>query len=68
MAYQYAMYGIGNVPAEMIKEAANNVISDRKQIARIEEQVEDQKVLAKIREIITIKPKKISAEKFRDLK
>ena len=68
VAYQYAMYGIGNVPAEMIKEAANNVISDRKQIARIEEQVEDQKVLAKIREIITIKPKKISAEKFRDLK
>lgn len=68
VAYQYAMYGIGNVPAEMIKEAANNVISDRKQIARIEEQVEDQKVLAKIRETITIKSKKISAEKFRDLK
>ncbi len=68
VAYQYAMYGIGNVPAEMIKEAANNVISDRKQIARIEEQVEDQKVLAKIREAITIKPKKISAEKFRNLK
>lgn len=68
VAYQYAMYGIGNVPAEMIKEAANNIMSDRKQIARIEEQVEDQKVLAKIRESITIKTKKISAEKFRDLK
>ena len=68
VAYQYAMYGIGNVPPEMIKEAANNVMSDRRQIARIEEQVEDQKVLAKIKETITIKPKKISAEKFRELK
>lgn len=65
--YQYAMYGMGNVPAELLKEAANNVLSDRKQLDRIIEQVEDQKVLAKLKEEITIKPTKISASKFREL-
>jgi len=68
VAYQYAMYGLGNVPAELIKEAAQNVITDRKQLARIEEQVEDQKVMSKLREEITIKTKKISADKFREQK
>ncbi|MCQ2156488.1 MAG: trigger factor family protein [Bacteroidales bacterium] len=67
VAYQYAMYGIGNVPPEMIKEAAQNVFNDSKQVERLVEQVEDQKVLAKIKETITIKSKKISSEKFREL-
>ena len=67
VAYQYAMYGIGNVPPEMIKEAAQNVFNDSKQAERLVEQVEDQKVLAKIKETITIKSKKISSEKFREL-
>ena len=35
---------------------------------RILEQVEDEKVLAKLKETVTIKAKKISAEKFRELK
>ncbi|MCQ2176434.1 MAG: trigger factor family protein [Bacteroidales bacterium] len=68
VAYQYAMYGIGNVPEEMIAEAAKNVLADRKQFSTIEEQVEDTKVLAKIAETITVKTKKITSEKFRELK
>lgn len=68
VAYQYAAYGMGNVPAELIKEAANNIISDKKQIERLAEQVEDTKVMGKIKEIITIKSKKISSDKFRELK
>ena len=67
VAYQYAMYGIGNVPQEMIEEAARGVLADRKQFANIEEQVEDQKVLTKLKEDITIKAKRISSEKFREL-
>lgn len=67
VAYQYAMYGIGNVPEEMIEEAAKNVLSDRKQLSSIEEQVEDEKVLSKLREEITVKKKKISSAKFREL-
>lgn len=68
VTYQYAMYGIGNVPEDMIAEAVKNVLNDRKQIDRLAEQVEDQKVIAKIKETITLKAKKITSEKFRELK
>ena len=68
VTYQYAMYGIGNVPQEMIDEAVNNVLHDQKQVERLAEQVEDQKVLDKIKSVITLKSKKISAEKFKELK
>jgi len=68
VAYQYAMYGMGNVPEELIKDAAKNVLSDSKQVDRLVEQVEDRKVLDKLKEEITIKAKKISSDKFRELK
>ncbi len=67
VTYQYAMYGIGNVPEDMITEAVSNVMKDRRQLERLSEQVEDRKVLEKIKETITIKDKKISSEKFREL-
>lgn len=68
VAYQYAMYGIGNVPKEMIEEAAKNMLADGKQVERLVEQVEDQKVLARLKEEITVKAKKITSAKFRELK
>ena len=68
VTYQYAMYGIGNVPEEMINEAVNNVLHDQKQVERLAEQVEDQKVLDKIKSTATLKAKKISSEKFKELK
>ena len=67
VTYQYAMYGIGNVPEDMITEAVANIMKDRRQLERLSEQVEDRKVLDKIKETITIKDKKISSEKFREL-
>lgn len=68
VTYQYAMYGLGNVPQDMIKEAVVNVLQDQRQVERLAEQVEDQKVLAKVKEIITLKATKISSSKFRELK
>ncbi len=67
VTYQYAMYGIGNVPEDMITEAVGNIMKDRRQLERLHEQVEDRKVLDKIKETITIKDKKITSEKFREL-
>ncbi|MCQ2182184.1 MAG: trigger factor family protein [Bacteroidales bacterium] len=67
VAYQYAMYGIGNVPQEMIKESAVNMLQDQKQVERLIEQVEDQKVLAKLKETATIKGTKITSAKFKEL-
>ena len=66
--YQYAMYGMPNVPEEIVKEAVQNMMGDRKQIDRLVEQVEDNKVLGKLKEEITVKDKKITSEKFRELK
>lgn len=68
VTYQYAMYGIGNVPQEMVEEAAKNMLADQKQVERLVEQVEDQKVIAKLKEEISIKSKKITSAKFRELK
>lgn len=68
VTYQYAMYGIGNVPEDMIQEAVKNIMQDQKQIDRLAEQVEDQKVLDKIKAEITIKAKKISSDKYKELK
>lgn len=67
VTYQYAMYGMANLPAEILTDAVNNVLSDSKQVDRLVEQVEDQKVLTRIKEIITLKPTRISASKFREL-
>lgn len=67
VTYQYAMYGLSNVPAEMISEAVVNVLQDQRQVERLAEQVEDQKVIAKLKEEITLKPTKISSAKFREL-
>ena len=65
--YQYAMYGIGNVPDEMVKEMAVNMLHDQKQVERLVEQVEDRKVLDKIKETIKLETTKIGAAKFREL-
>lgn len=68
VTYQYAMYGIGNVPKEMVDEAVVNVLHDRKQVEHLAEQVEDRKVIEKLKETITLKPTKITSAKFRELK
>ena len=67
VSYQYAMYGLGNVPEEMITEAVGNILKDRRQLERLSEQVEDNKVIGKIKETVKFKDKKISSEKFREL-
>ena len=68
VAYQYAMYGMGNVPQDLIKSAARNVMEDENQVRRLEEQVEDNKTISAVREKVTVQTKKISEDKFRALK
>lgn len=66
--YQYAMYGIANVPKEILDESVVNMLHDRRQVERLAEQVEDRKVLGKLKEEITLKETKITSDKFRELK
>jgi trigger factor len=68
VAYQYAMYGMGNVPENIIKSSAENVLQDQNQLRRLEEQCEDNITIAKVREEVTLQTKKISQDKFRELK
>ena len=68
VAYQYAMYGMGNVPQEIIKRSAQNMLQEENQVRRLEEQVEDNKTISTLREKVTLQTKKISEDKFRALK
>ncbi|MBQ3712047.1 MAG: trigger factor family protein [Bacteroidales bacterium] len=68
VTYQYAMYGMGNVPEDIINNSVQQMMNDSKQIDRLAEQVEDNKVISRLKEEITIASKKITSEKFRELK
>lgn len=67
-AYQYAMYGMANVPEQIITDAAVEMLKDQNRLRNLEESVENEKVIAAVKENITISSKKISEEKFRALK
>ena len=67
-SYQYAMYGMGNVPEQFITDAAMNILKDERQLRNIEESVENEKVIAAVKENVTLQNKRISEAKFRELK
>ena len=67
-AYQFAMYGMNNVPDEQLEAFAKNILSQEEQSRRIYDQVETQKAVDDVRSVVTLKKKKISVEKFRELK
>ena len=68
VAYQYAMYGMANVPTNFIDEAAQKMLTDPQQVQRLSEQVAEQKIIAAVKDIISLEKKTISVEKFRELK
>ena len=68
VAYQYAMYGMAGVPDNLIASSAENMLQDKNQYRRLEEQCEDNVAIARVREEVTLQTKKISQEKFRELK
>lgn len=67
-AYQYAMYGMSDIPQDVIRSGAEQLLSDEEQSRRIFDSVEDTKVVDALKKNITLNEKKISVEKFRDLK
>ena len=67
VSYQYAMYGMGNVPESMIKEAAKSVLKDERQARNIFENVQDQKVISAVRESVSFDTRSVSVEEFRAL-
>ena len=66
-AYQYAMYGMPNVPEQLLSEAAVALLKDERRHRNLVESVESEKVISAVKEVITISNRKITEEKFRAL-
>ena len=67
VAYQYAQYGMGNVPETILAESAERVMKDENTGRRIIENVENQKVIEAVKGAVSLKNKTVSVEKFREL-
>lgn len=67
-AYQYAMYGMPNVPDQLLSEAAVELLKDERRHRNLVESVESEKVVSAVKQVVTISNRKITEEKFRALK
>lgn len=67
VAYQYAQYGMGNVPDTILAESAERVMKDENTSRRIIENVENQKVIEAVKGVVSLRKKTVSVEKFREL-
>lgn len=67
-AYQFAMYGLNNVPEEHLENYAKNILKQEKESRRVYEQVEDQKTINAVRAEVTVEERTVSLEEFRELK
>ena len=56
-AYQFAMYGMPNVPAEQLDNYAKSILADENQSRRIVEQVESEKAIAAVKPELKINKK-----------
>ena len=67
VAYQYASYGMGNVPEAILKDSVARVLQDENTSRRIVENVEATKVIEAVKGSVTLKAEKVSVEDFRTL-
>ncbi len=66
-AYQFAMYGMNNVPDEHLSKYAEQILGDRQQADRIVDRVEDNLVLGYLKGAVTLERKNVSLEQMREL-
>lgn len=66
-AYQFAMYGLPNVPEEQLNQYAESLLSNEKEGKRIFDKVEEDKVIGYVRSIVKLDKKEISVEKLHEL-
>ena len=67
VAYQYAAYGMGNVPEAVIKDSVGRVLQDENTSRRIIENVETTKAVEAVKGAITLENETVSVEAFRTL-
>ena len=66
-AYQFAMYGMNNVPEATLNDFAERTLNDKEQGRRVFDKVQDDMALAYVRKTVTLDTKKVSLEKMREL-
>ncbi len=62
--YQFAMYGLNDVPEEQLVKYAESILSNEKEGRRIYEKTEEDKVLAYVKGVVTLDKKDISIEEL----
>ena len=67
VSYQYASYGMGNVPDTILNDSVARVLQDENTSRRIVENVEATKVIEAVKGAVTLKAEKVSVEDFRTL-
>jgi trigger factor len=65
--YQFAMYGLQNAPDEQLNHYANSILANEKEVKRIYEKVEDDKVIGYIKSLVKLDEKEITMEKLQKL-
>lgn len=66
-AYQFAMYGLPNVPEQQLNQYAESLLANEKEGRRIFEKVEDDMVIDYVRGVVTLESKSISLEDLHKL-
>ena len=60
--YQFAMYGLNDVPAEQLNHYAESILANEKEGRRIVEKTEQDKVIGYVKNVVTLEEKEISIE------
>jgi len=66
-SYQFAMYGLPNVPEEQLTQYAESLLTNEKESKRIFDKVEEDMVIGYVRSIVSLDKKPISIEKLHEL-
>ena len=67
-AYQFAMYGMHDVPEDQLAGFADRLLGDEDQARRLYDKVEADKVVAYVKDTVTLDKKKTTVEKMRNQK
>ena len=65
--YQFAMYGLNDVPEEQLNTYAESILSNEKERRRIYEKAEEDMVLDYVKSAVTLESKDITIEELRKL-
>lgn len=63
-ANQFAMYGIPNVPAETVNQYAEQMLNNEKELNRVYEKCEEDKVLDYVKSVITAEVKDVTRDEM----